>query len=102
MQSAKEQCERYLEHMRSPLGIIFFLIQHKKNYFCSDVSLENYVTRNGRKAIDNVDDEAERELKKVYNSLNLTKTKPFPLRKFMLSMVLNDNFINKFKLLLIK
>ena len=30
-----------------------------------DISLENYVTRNGRKAIDNVDDEAERELKKV-------------------------------------
>ena len=49
IQSAKEQCERYLEHMRSPL----------------DISLENCVTRNGRKAIDNVDDEAERELKKV-------------------------------------
>jgi hypothetical protein len=27
--------------------------------------LENHVTRDGRKAIDNVDDEAERELKKV-------------------------------------
>lgn len=26
--------------------------------------MENYVTRDGRKAIDNVDDEAERELKK--------------------------------------
>ena len=30
-----------------------------------DVALENHVTRDGRKAIDNVDDEAERELKKV-------------------------------------
>ncbi|CAF2166860.1 unnamed protein product [Rotaria magnacalcarata] len=48
MQSVKEQCERYLEHMRSPL----------------DITLENHVTRDGRKAIDNVDDEAERELKK--------------------------------------
>ena len=68
IQSAKEQCERYLEHMRSPLGkkILFNQILKKtelRTY--SDVSLENYVTRNGRKAIDNVDDEAERELKKV-------------------------------------
>ncbi|CAF3922035.1 unnamed protein product, partial [Didymodactylos carnosus] len=47
--SAKEQCERYLEHMKSPL----------------DITLENYVTRDGRKHIDNVDDECERELKKV-------------------------------------
>ncbi|CAF1454610.1 unnamed protein product [Rotaria magnacalcarata] len=53
IQAAKEQCERYLEHMRSPL----------------DVTLENYVTRDGRKAIDNVDDEAERELKKVSYSI---------------------------------
>ena len=30
-----------------------------------DVALENHVTRDGRKAIDNVDDEVERELKKV-------------------------------------
>ncbi|CAF1071727.1 unnamed protein product [Adineta steineri] len=48
IQTTKQQCERYLEHMRSPL----------------DVALENHVTRDGRKAIDNVDDEAERELKK--------------------------------------
>ncbi len=31
--------------------------------------MENYVTRDGRKAIDNVDDEAERELKKVNYSI---------------------------------
>jgi hypothetical protein len=38
-------------------------------FFFTDVSLENYVTRDGRKAIDNVDDEAERELKKVNYSI---------------------------------
>ncbi|CAF0897922.1 unnamed protein product [Adineta ricciae] len=48
IRTAKEQCERYLESMRRPL----------------DVALENHVTRDGRKAIDNVDDEPERELKK--------------------------------------
>jgi lysyl-tRNA synthetase class I len=29
IQSTKEQCERYLEHMRSPLGIISFIFNHK-------------------------------------------------------------------------
>jgi DNA polymerase elongation subunit (family B) len=46
--------------------------ERKKKFFSfsySDVSLENYVTRDGRKAIDNVDDEAERELKKVIYSI---------------------------------
>ena len=35
MQSAKEQCERYLEHMRSPLGIIsiFITSTQKKTIF---------------------------------------------------------------------
>ncbi len=34
IQSAKEQCERYLEHMRSPLGIVVFLFHSLKgNYF---------------------------------------------------------------------
>ena len=71
IQSAKAQCERYLEHMRSPLGIIFSTPFFKRKViFSSDVSLENYVTRDGRKAIDNVDDEAERELKKVYHSFS--------------------------------
>jgi hypothetical protein len=55
--------------MRSPLGKKFISNKSKQNVFFSfqylDVSLENYVTRDGRKAIDNVDDEAERELKKV-------------------------------------
>jgi hypothetical protein len=73
IQSAKEQCERYLEHMRSPLGILSLLYypRPKKQTNLSDVSLENYATRDGRKAIDNVDDEAERELKKVDHSLTL-------------------------------
>jgi hypothetical protein len=60
--------------MRSPLGIFLSSIYFhytKKLFFSSDVSLENYVTRDGRKAIDNVDDEAERELKKVDNFLTL-------------------------------
>ena len=67
IQSAKENCERYLEHMRSPLGLSFSLFEGRMRnmFFLLDISLENYVTRNGRKAIDNVDDEAERELKKV-------------------------------------
>jgi hypothetical protein len=55
--------------MRSPLGIfplpLTFILYKRKSFF-SDISLENHVTRDGRKAIDNVDDEAERELKKVY------------------------------------
>lgn len=71
IQSAKEQCERYLEHMRSPLGMPADLFDERvENHsntalLLSDVALENHVTRDGRKAIDNVDDEAERELKKV-------------------------------------
>ncbi len=75
IQSAKEQCERYLEHMRSPLGNYFIIKKRKKkgksltSIFFKDVSLENHVTRDGRKAIDNVDDEAERELKKVNYSI---------------------------------
>jgi len=76
IQSAKEQCERYLEHMRSPLGKkrknIYSQETKNENFsilFFQDVSLENYVTRDGRKAIDNVDDEAERELKKVNYSI---------------------------------
>jgi len=57
--------------MRSPLGKEF-IIEKKRKILYSDVSLENYVTRDGRKAIDNVDDEAERELKKVklFNFIN--------------------------------
>jgi len=65
--------------MRSPLGIflssIYFHYTTKTSSFYSDVSLENYVTRDGRKAIDNVDDEAERELKKVNNILTLNLIK---------------------------
>jgi len=34
IQSAKEQSERYLEHMRSPLGTVSFLFHSfKENYF---------------------------------------------------------------------
>jgi hypothetical protein len=34
IQSAKEQSERYLEHMRSPLGTVSFLFHSlKRNYF---------------------------------------------------------------------
>jgi lysyl-tRNA synthetase class I len=79
IQSAKEQCERYLEHMRSPLGIssLQFTSVTPKKFFFSDATLENHVTRDGRKAIDNVDDEAERELKKVSNSLTLNQIEYF-------------------------
>ena len=43
----------------------------KTNIWFLDISLEDHVTRDGRKAIDNVDDEAERELKKVnYSKAN--------------------------------
>ena len=69
IESAKEQCERYLEHMRGPLGSVLSRLVSsadlKERNTCLDVALENHVTRNGRKAIDNVDDEPERELNKV-------------------------------------
>lgn len=68
VQSTKAQCERYLEHMKSPLGNEEKLdrsLEFVDFSLSSDISLENAVTRDGRKAIDNVDDEVERELKKV-------------------------------------
>jgi hypothetical protein len=92
--------------MRSPLGMsILFsidLFSPQKQNDLSDVSLENYATRDGRKAIDNVDDEAERELKKVNYHLLSSINQLSSFRKYMSSMVLNDNFINKFNLRLIK
>lgn len=81
IQTSKEQCERYFESMRRPLGLCT-VSAFKKGISLSlvlDVALENHVTRDGRKAIDNVDDEPERELKKVveYFPMNFTDWKIF-------------------------